>query len=446
MMGSLVAWRDSCITCSFKRLFSMVSINSAPLLPTIRPELVAAASRHPDHERHPNLAVEHVGDRGGVVDDRARLGDRDVDREDVAHGLLQVGEDAPAHADALDDGGKVVVHQHDGGGLPCHIGAAFSHGHAHVRRAQRRGVIDAIAGHAHDVAVGLQGLHDARDVVSALDVEQVQAVLRDRRQGLGLGARAAQGVIGMGELPLNQGVQRLALGLGQGGKAHGGVDLRGCQVLPGTQAAQQRLADRLSRQGLAHQLLARARRWAGQLQVVGKAATECRVDLFDAVGDPDRGHRVGLQDLVDPGLAADRLAAVPEHLLGTDALGRDILSRLIVGAQVSLTVAVAVLASDPGQMGGTWTAAASRKIARHVVDHPLDELQPPDTHMLRLNGGLRVVPISEHIRLRDVAATVKQATVLELIRPDVESIVRVYRQRSVQTPEERVASVEELRP
>ena len=33
-----------------------------------------------------------------------------------------------------------------------------------------------------------------------------------------------------------------------------------------------------------------------------------------------------------------------EHLLGTDALGRDILSRLIVGAQVSLTVAVAVLA------------------------------------------------------------------------------------------------------
>lgn len=32
-----------------------------------------------------------------------------------------------------------------------------------------------------------------------------------------------------------------------------------------------------------------------------------------------------------------------EHLLGTDALGRDILSRLIVGAQVSLTVAFAVL-------------------------------------------------------------------------------------------------------
>jgi ABC-type dipeptide/oligopeptide/nickel transport system permease subunit len=32
-----------------------------------------------------------------------------------------------------------------------------------------------------------------------------------------------------------------------------------------------------------------------------------------------------------------------EHWLGTDALGRDILSRLIVGAQVSLTVAIAVL-------------------------------------------------------------------------------------------------------
>jgi acetyl-CoA carboxylase carboxyltransferase component len=29
-------------------------------------------------------------------------------------------------------------------------------------------------------------------------------------------------------------------------------------------------------------------------------------------------------------------------------------------------VPVAIIASDPGQMGGTWTAAASRKIARHV--------------------------------------------------------------------------------
>ncbi len=32
-------------------------------------ELVAAATWHADHDRHPRLAVEHVGDRGGMVDD-----------------------------------------------------------------------------------------------------------------------------------------------------------------------------------------------------------------------------------------------------------------------------------------------------------------------------------------------------------------------------------------
>ena len=34
----------------------------------------------------------------------------------------------------------------------------------------------------------------------------------------------------------------------------------------------------------------------------------------------------------------------PDHLMGTDALGRDVLSRLLVGARVSLLVAVSVLA------------------------------------------------------------------------------------------------------
>lgn len=46
----------------------------------------------------------------------------------------------------------------------------------------------------------------------------------------------------------------------------------------------------------------------------------------------------------------------------------------------------------------------------------LDELQPPGTYMLRISGALRVVPISEHIRLRDVIATVKTPRVLEVIR------------------------------
>ncbi len=61
-----------------------------------------------------------------------------------------------------------------------------------------------------------------------------------------------------------------------------------------------------------------------------------------------------------------------EHLLGTDALGRDILSRLIVGAQVSLTVAFAVLGITltvgillgmvAGYFGGKLDAAIMRTV------------------------------------------------------------------------------------
>ncbi|MBM3548906.1 MAG: ABC transporter permease [Alphaproteobacteria bacterium] len=61
-----------------------------------------------------------------------------------------------------------------------------------------------------------------------------------------------------------------------------------------------------------------------------------------------------------------------EHLLGTDALGRDILSRLIVGAQVSLTVAFAVLGITltigitlgmiAGYFGGRLDAAIMRTV------------------------------------------------------------------------------------
>ncbi len=44
-----------------------------------RAELMAAASRHPDHHRHLRLAVEHVGDRRGMVDDLVQRQQREVD-------------------------------------------------------------------------------------------------------------------------------------------------------------------------------------------------------------------------------------------------------------------------------------------------------------------------------------------------------------------------------
>lgn len=46
----------------------------------------------------------------------------------------------------------------------------------------------------------------------------------------------------------------------------------------------------------------------------------------------------------------------------------------------------------------------------------LDDLQPAGSWLLRVSGGLRVVPIAEHVLMRDVPATVTQASVLTLLR------------------------------
>jgi 4-hydroxythreonine-4-phosphate dehydrogenase len=50
----------------------------------------------------------------------------------------------------------------------------------------------------------------------------------------------------------------------------------------------------------------------------------------------------------------------------------------------------------------------------NVVKH-LDDLQPTGTFMFRLSGPLRVVPIAEHVPVRDIAATVTDARVQEVI-------------------------------
>ena len=46
----------------------------------------------------------------------------------------------------------------------------------------------------------------------------------------------------------------------------------------------------------------------------------------------------------------------------------------------------------------------------------IDDLQPPGTFMFRISGALRVVPITEHIRMRDIPATVKTDRIVHVIR------------------------------
>lgn len=46
----------------------------------------------------------------------------------------------------------------------------------------------------------------------------------------------------------------------------------------------------------------------------------------------------------------------------------------------------------------------------------LDDMQPAGTFLLRVSGALRVVPIAEHVLMRDVPATVTTQRVLDLMR------------------------------
>jgi 4-hydroxythreonine-4-phosphate dehydrogenase len=57
--------------------------------------------------------------------------------------------------------------------------------------------------------------------------------------------------------------------------------------------------------------------------------------------------------------------------------------------------------------------STSLKLAGEVKD--IDDLQPPETWMFRVSGPLRVVPLTEHIRIREVPATVTRESVLHLI-------------------------------
>jgi 4-hydroxy-L-threonine phosphate dehydrogenase PdxA len=57
--------------------------------------------------------------------------------------------------------------------------------------------------------------------------------------------------------------------------------------------------------------------------------------------------------------------------------------------------------------------STSLKLAGEVKS--IDDLQPPHSWMFRISGPLRVAPLTEHIRMREVPATVTRAAVLNLI-------------------------------
>ncbi|MCY1506812.1 hypothetical protein D9M68_410690 [compost metagenome] len=166
------------------------------------------------------------------------------------------------------------------------------------------------------MAARLQRLDDARDLEAGFDVEHVQVVGGDAAAlGRALVERA-ECEVGVAQLALDEGFDRRLVGLRQAGEAHGGADLRGREALALGQLGGEGLGHDDALERLLDELLARAGRRRLEFQVIGEAAAEGRVDLLDPVGDPQGGHGVGLEDLVDPGLAAHAAAGGRGDLLG----------------------------------------------------------------------------------------------------------------------------------
>ena len=281
------------------------------------------------------------------------------------------------------------------------------------------------------VAAGFQRLDDTRDLEAAFDVEHVEVVGGDLAPPL-LGLRvvglAAQGSVGILQLPLDQRLERFAachrLGVRQVGKTHRRANLGGRQALALGQLGDEGVAHAHAFQRLADELFACTGRGRLQLQVIGKAAPEGRVDLLDAVGDPDGGHRVVFQNLVDPRLAVDAVADGCGHglLLGArhqarriDADGRENVFHLVkqqrgllrsfqkdlrnlhravaVAARQAVAVAVGVFDLEQIEprfgrhhLGQFGLAGAGRAVHQHV-------------DALRL-GGLRLAQqVDEHLHV-----------------------------------------------
>jgi len=86
--------------------------------------------------------------------------DRQMDRQGVTEGLVQVGLDASAQGDRLHQAAEVVVQQHQIGRLPRHGRPPLAHRHTDVGGLEGGGIVDAVAGHRHHLTGRLQGLHD----------------------------------------------------------------------------------------------------------------------------------------------------------------------------------------------------------------------------------------------------------------------------------------------
>jgi len=126
------------------------------------------------HEQQPARVVQpgQVGHRGAGHDEGDQ---RDVGREREADEALDVLVDAAPLLDGSDDGGEVVVEQHEVGHFTRHFAPALAHRDTDVGALERRRVVDPVPGHRDDFPVGLERLDEPQLVFGAHPGEDVRS-------------------------------------------------------------------------------------------------------------------------------------------------------------------------------------------------------------------------------------------------------------------------------
>ena len=236
------------------------------------------------------------------------------------------------------------------------------------------------------MAARAQGLHDLGQREAAFDIQVGQVVMGDhalRRVGLGV---LSQRVVGVAQLALDQLLRhRRRLRPSRRRRRASPANRTAVRICAGVRPlraasrADEGVGHRDAFERLAHQAFARARWRRLELQVVGKTAPERRVDLLDAVGDPDRRHVVGLQDLVDPGLAADAAVAGRRHLLGARQQLRGFAGdrrEHVLDLVEQQGGVLAALEEDLGDLQRAVAVAAAERVAVAVGVFDLEQLQP----------------------------------------------------------------------
>jgi 4-hydroxythreonine-4-phosphate dehydrogenase len=143
----------------------------------------------------------------------------------------------------------------------------------------------------------------------------------------------------------------------------------------------------------------------GDATTVSNACRICRVErpvrAFDSLAAID--HDSGAINVLDTGALAPGSYVVGQP---SEASGHAVLAWLDQATGLCENGAIDAL---------VWGPVNGASLERTGKIKHIDDLQPQGTYMFRVSGNLRVVPITEHIRIRDIAATVTRENVRKLI-------------------------------